>query len=318
MFYILHGDNALEQAEALASLISQAGLSADLLEFNTETLIAPFTITEFRQACSTIPFLGDARVVIVRQGLSKDKGHLAEEIAAYLPDLPPTTHLIFVESQKLGAKNAVLKLAQQMDVRVQLCELPATRDLPGWIQHRAKRYRGTIEPAASAALAQNIGPNLHLLDQEIQKLFLYCGERKTITLEDVQVMVPYIQSADVIFNLVDAVGQRNPRSAAQYLHRLLDVGEHPLGIFGMIARQFRLLIQIHWLDERRYSESEIATRLKVHPFVAKKVRAQAVKFTATQLRSAYRMLLENDLAIKQGEIPADTALDLLIAQLTRL
>lgn len=318
MFYILHGDNALEQAEALASLVSQSGLSADLLEFNTEMLTAPFTIAAFRQACSAIPFMGEARIVTVRQGLSKDKGQLVEEIAAYLPDLPSTTHLVFVEPQKLGAKNAVLKLAQKLDAPVQLCELPAARDLPAWIQQRARRYQGTIEPPAAAALAQNIGPNLYLLDQEIQKLLLYCGEGKTIKLEYVQVMVPYIQSANVIFNLVDAIGQRNPRSAALYLHRLLDVGEHPLGIFGMIVRQFRLLIQIHWLDERRYSEPEMAARLKVHPFVAKKVRAQAVQFTAEQLRKAYRMLLENDLAIKQGEIPADAALDLLVAQLTRL
>ncbi len=318
MFHILHGDNALEQAEALAGLIAQAGIPADLLEFNAETLIAPFTIAEFRQACSTIPFLGEARVIIARQGLSKDKGKLADDIAEYLPDLPPSTHLIFVESQKLGAKNAVLKLAQQTGAPVRLCELPAARDLPAWIQHRTRHYRGTIEAPAAAVLAQNIGLNLHLLDQEIQKLLLYCGDHKPITLEDVRVMVPYIQSADVIFNLVDAIGQRNPREAAQYLHRLLDVGEHPLGIFGMVTRQFRLLIQIHWLDQQRYSESEMATRLKLHPYVAKKVRAQAVKFTAEQLRSAYRLLLDNDLAIKQGEIPADVALDLLIAQLTRL
>ncbi|MBN2006130.1 MAG: DNA polymerase III subunit delta [Anaerolineae bacterium] len=318
MFYILHGDNAFEQAEVFAALISKAGLPADLLEFNTETLTAPFTIAEFRQACSTIPFMGEARIVTIREGLSKDKGKLAEEIVTYLPDLPPTTHLIFMDSQKLGAKNAVLKLAQQTGATVKLCQLPSSRDLSGWIQQRTRHHRGTIEPAASAVLAQNIGPNLYLLDQEIQKLLLYCGDRKTISLEDVQVMVPYIQSADVIFNLVDAIGRRNPRGAAQYLHRLLDVGEHPLGIFGMVVRQFRLLIQVHWLNEQRYSESEIASRLKIHPFVAKKVREQASQFTAEQLRLAYRMLLENDLAIKQGEIPADAALDLLVAQLTRL
>ncbi len=89
------------------------------------------------------------------------------------------------------------------------------------------------------ALAQNIGVNLLLLDQEIQKLLLYVGEDVPITAEDVNVMVPYIQSADVIFQMVDALGQRDARLAASHLHRLLDVGEHPLGIFGMIVRQFR-------------------------------------------------------------------------------
>lgn len=318
MFYVLHGNNALAQTEALDSIIARTGLPADFREFNTETLSFPYTAAELHQACSTVPFMGGARIVIARQGLSKDKGSLVEELVAYLPDLPPSTHLIFIEAQKLKAKHAVLKLAQKLDARVQLFELPSARDLPAWIRQRVHHHKGDIEPGAAATLAQNIGPNLQLLDEEIKKLLLYCGERKTITLQDVQVMVPYIQSADVIFNLVDAIGQRNPRSAAHYLHRLLDVGEHPLGIFGMIVRQFRLLIQIQWLCDQRYVDAEIASRLKVHPYVAKKVSGQVRHFTADQLRTAYHLLLESDLAIKRGALPADTALDLLVAQLTRL
>ena len=131
-------------------------------------------------------------------------------------------------------------------------------------------------------------------------------------------MVPYIQSADVIFNMVDALGQRNPRKAAHHLHRLLDSGEHPLGIFGMVVRQYRLLIQADWLLNRGHTEKSVATRLKLHPFVAGKVCAQANYYTQAQLHQAYRQLLESDLAIKQGKITPETSLDLLVAQLTRL
>ncbi len=318
MLFILHGKNALHRAEALADAIMQSGVAPDMRDFNTEILSYPVTADAIYRASNTIPFLGGTRIVIIRDVLSKDKGPLAKSIAAYLPDLPPTTYLIFDESKKIGARNAVLKFAKKHEATVVHCEVPPTKALPRWIQQRTQYHKGKIAPRAASVLAQNIGPNLLLLDQEIQKLLLYCGEGKTITLEDVQVLVPYVQSADVIFSLVDAIGQRNPRTAARHLHRLLDVGEHPLGIFGMVARQFRLLIQIRWLLDQRVGEQESAKRLKLHPFITKKVRGQATHFTPQQLRQAYQLLVDNDLAIKIGQLPPDTALDLLITQLTSL
>lgn len=321
MLHLLHGENDLQRDEALASIVGQAGLTPDLRDLNTEVLEPPVTAAKLRQACSTIPFLGDARIVIARDALAQTKGPAAKEmdaIAAYLPDLPPTTILIFCEHKALGAKNPVLVQAKKLDANIQAFAVPNAKDLARWIVERAKMHRGAIDFSAAALLGQNIGPNLRLLDQEIRKLMLYCGENNVITTEDVKVMAPYIQSADVIFAMVDAIGQRDPRNAATYLHRLLEVGEHPLGIFGMIVRQFRLLIQARWLADRQAGEADIAARLKLHPFVAKKARAQAQHFTSEQLRAAYQVLVDSDLAIKRGLLEAETALDVLIVQLTSL
>ncbi|HQE91882.1 MAG TPA: DNA polymerase III subunit delta [Anaerolineae bacterium] len=316
--HILHGDNELQREEALAAVIHAAGLAPDWHDLNTDVLTGPLTLAELRQACSTIPFLGDARIVIVREALSPAKGPAAKEIAAYLPDIPSTTTLIFCESKSVPPQNPILAQARKMDADIQMFTTPAAKELPGWVVKRTKMHQGKIDFAAAQMLAQNIGGNLRLLDQEICKLLLYSGENKTITVDDVQVMVPYIQSADVVFNMVDAIGQRDPRSAATYLHRLLEVGEHPLGIFGMVVRQFRLLIQVRWLVDHTVGEEDIAARLKLHPYVTKKVRAQVEHFTAEQLRAAYRLLTESDLAVKTGLLEAETALDLLIVQLTRL
>lgn len=316
--HVLHGDNDLQREEALSKIIHATGLPPDLRGLNTEVLSGPVTVAELRRACSTIPFLGDVRIVIAREALSQAKGQAAKEIAGYLPDIPPTTTLIFCESKTVPAQNPVLAQAKKMGADIQTFTVPSAKELPRWISDRTKMHQGNIDFAAAALLAQNIGGNVRLLDQEIQKLLLYCGENKTITTDDVKVMVPYIQSADVVFNMVDAIGQRNPRSAATYLHQLLEVGEHPLAIFGMVVRQFRLLIQVRWLADRNASEQDIAARLKLHPFVTQKVRAQAQHFTPEQLRAAYPLLTESDFAIKRGLLQPDAALDLLIVQLTSL
>jgi DNA polymerase-3 subunit delta len=318
MYYILHGENDLQIQETLNEVIEKTGIAPDFRDLNTEVLEGQVAFGDLRRACSTMPFLGEGRIVIAYDLLSKVKGAAAREIADYLPSLPPTTHLIFVEHKKLSKRHLVLKEAGRSKAQVVHFDAPDARALPGWISARTQRYGGQIEPRAAALLAQNIGDNLRLLDQEIQKLLLYAGDDRRIALEDVRVMVPYVESADVIFQMVDALGQRDPRQAAAYLHRLLAVGEHPLRIFGMVVRQFRLLMQVRWLMDQHYPQQQIVSRLKLHPFVVRKVHGQAARFTPVQLRDAYRQLKEIDLAIKKGQVPQETALDLLIAQLTSL
>lgn len=318
MITILHGENALQRGELLAAVVTRSGLSPDFGDINTETLTDVVSSGELRRACLTIPFLGDVRLVIVRDALTKLKGDEARAIAELLSEVPPTTWLIFDEGHVLPKKHPVLSAAAALGAEVMSCGLPDTRDLPQWIRQRARHHGGKIDARAAALLAQNIGVNLLQLDQEIQKLLLYVGEDALITAEDVNVMVPYIQSADVVFQMVDALGQRDARLAASHLHRLLDVGEHPLGIFGMVVRQFRLLVQVRWMSDRRQTQPQIVSRLKLHPYVVSKVYAQAARFSEAQLREAYRLLYRNDVAVKRGEMPAEVALDLLVAQLTRI
>lgn len=318
MLTILQGENELLRQEALAGILETSHMTLDLKALNTETHEGTPTLGELRQACSALPFLGDARIIIYNDALAQVKGALGQEIADYLPDLPPTTHLIFVESRILPKKHAVVAWAKKNNGTVMSFEVPKPRDLSRWIVERTQKLGGTIDPRAAALLAQNLGSRLRLLDQEIQKLMLYCGEGVTINVEDVQVMVSYVQSTDVIFSMVDALGQRNAQTAALYLHRLLDTGDHPLGIFGMIVRQFRLLMQTRWLIDARQTVPDITNRLKLHPYVAQKLYSQALRFTPEQLRAAYALLLETDLAIKMGKIEDATALDLLVAKLTRL
>ncbi len=318
MLHLLHGENGLQRQEALAKIVAGSGLSEDFRDMNTEVLTGAVSAGDLRRACSVMPFLGDVRVVVARGLFSKAKGGAVQEIMDVLPNVSPMTHLIFDENRTLPKNHPILKRARKVDLQVQHFALPDSRALPGWVIQRTKFHGGRIDGRAAALLAQNIGDNLRLLDQEIRKLLLYVGDGAAISVEDVRVMVPYVQSADVIFQLVDGVGQRDARRAASYLHRLLSVGEHPLGIFGMIVRQFRLLIQVRWLMDQHYAQSQIASRLKLHPYVAKKIAAQAERFTPSQLREAYRLLTEADLSIKTGRVPADIALDMLIAQLTQL
>ena len=102
------------------------------------------------------------------------------------------------------------------------------------------------------------------------------------------------------------------------LRRLLEDGD-PLPLFGMIVRQFRLLIQVReLLDENPgLSIDEMASEIGVHPFPIKKITPQAKLFNLPQLKRIFHQLSELDQAIKTGRLDDELALDLLIASLTQ-
>jgi len=178
-----------------------------------------------------------------------------------------------------------------------------------------RKKGGQISPAAIEELAAFVGNDLRLLDQEIEKLVVYVDQARPISEEDVRLLVSYVQEAN-IFEMVDALGQRDGQRAAQLLHQLLDEGEHPLALLGMIVRQFRIIIQVKELSERGLREQAIAARLRLHHFVVKKAMRQAMNFSMEQSEAIYRQLLETDVAIKTGQMDEVLALDMLVVGLS--
>ena len=96
-----------------------------------------------------------------------------------------------------------------------------------------------LRPQAASALAALL-TDPRLLDQEIQKLVAWAAGRPGMP-QDVVRLVPYAAPI-CLFDLSEALGRRDVRRALTALQRLLGEGEHPLGLFGMIVRQFRLML----------------------------------------------------------------------------
>ncbi|MGD1995591.1 MAG: DNA polymerase III subunit delta [Anaerolineae bacterium] len=319
-FYVFHGSDEFTSAETVAELRERLA-SSEMADLNTTWLEGrKVTLTELRHACEAVPFLAKRRLVIVaglltRLGKGKGDARFLEALLDLLPNLPETARLVLVEKEPLPADHPVLKLAHSHERGyVQIFEPPSAKALPNWIVKRTEKHGGQIAGDAAAQLAQMVGQDLRLLDQEIMKLVTYVGPESTIAVEDVTRVVPYVSEA-VIFDLVDGLGRREGNVAATTLHRLLQEEEPPLRILGMIVRQFRLLIQAKELREARKNAASIARILDLHPYPASKVYRQAANFTPAQLEQIYRYLLATDRQIKTGELDPETALDLVVAGL---
>lgn len=326
MFYVFHGDDDFSCAEEIAALTAKMG-DAQMAELNTTRLDGrAVALDELLHHCDTIPFLFDRRLVIVDGLLSRlsPKGasgadrRFLEALLEYLPDLPDTTRLIFVESSKLPPRHPVLQLARaNSSGYAKAFTIRSGRSLTRWVQSRVKREGGAIDSHTAEILASFVGPDLYALHHEIQKLVAYTDGQRPITEEDIRLLTPHARQAS-IFDLVDALGRREGRTASRIYHELLDSGEHPLGLLGMIARQFRLMIQVKELAPKLLTAEAIASELGQSVYPVRKVMAQSGNYTVEQLGTIYRKLLDTDLDIKTGRLEPTLALDTLIAGLSRV
>lgn len=315
MLYVFHGPDDFTRSEKIAELQAALG-DPTTVDLNTAELDGrTLTLSDLRQHADAMPFLAAKRLIVVTGYLSY-VGDRVEELQAlldYLPHLPPTTDLVFVETESLPPRHPVLVLAGPEGVLH--FAAPGKDNLLGWIIRRAKEHGAVVEPSAADLLARLVGPDLRTLDNELEKLALYVAGQRPIQRADVDLLVPYTEEADQ-FGLANAIGQRNARRAYDQLRKELDEGSNPMAILGSIAAQIRALIEVKDMAERGLSPAEIAAAKGWKSDYAATARLkEAANFSMARLEQTLETLLEMDLAIKTGRMDSRLALDTLIARL---
>jgi len=193
--------------------------------------------------------------------------------------------------------------------------LPKQRDMAGWIVNEVKRQDGRIDPPAAAKLAEMVGVDTRQAGMEISKLLAYVNWARPVQGSDVEA-VCIVTSQQSVFDFVDALSQGNGKVAQRLLHRLLE-NEEAFSLWGMVVRQFRLILQAREILDGRGNKDDVARALSVHPYVAEKTSVQAGRFSIEALENIYRRLLGIDERVKTSQITLDLALDTLIVELTK-
>lgn len=320
--YLLHGDDEFAIAQFLSLLESKLG-DAALIAMNLTRLDGrSFPLDELLSIAAAMPFLAQRRIVVLYHPLARLNSPAArQKLVSMLEQIPPTTALVLVEYRQLteekerkqGKLHWLEKWAETDKERIylQAFPLPKGRQLAERLQKQAKEAGGQITLEAAALLASLVGEDIRLADQEIHKLLAYVNYRRPVEPDDVQNLTADSGQGD-IFAMVDALGNRDGRKALRMLHRLLEQ-QDAFAIFGMITRQFRLLLLARDALERGVPAGAMARELKIHPFVADKISFQAPNFSLPTLETVYRRLLDLDEALKTSQIEGDLALETLVA-----
>ncbi len=325
-FYLLYGDDSLSIDEAVAKMRASMKDQPNG-ELNTTDLDGEqVSIGEVVSAVSAFPFLCDRRLVLVRglvshitrKGAGETGKKAMEQLLEALPDLPDHARLVLMEHDNLRSDSKIVKLANSHD-RGYSKHFSKPKDPTNWIVSRAREYGAEIELRAAHALAEVTGGDLRRADNELIKLVSYVDAGQAIAERDVAVLTPYVPEAS-IFNMVDAIARGQGKIALKLMHQILDADPRDpgFGLFGMIVRQFRLLLLAREHLAMGGSPASVRETIGVRTaFEADKFSRLSRSFTVEQLDHIYRRLQAYDVQMKTGRIEPRLALDIFVVSVAQ-
>lgn len=305
--YLLCGEEQY-LIQAYTSLLTERILDNAARDFNYNVFYAASSsIEEVVSVASTLPLMASHRVVVLH-GLEQLKKPDWQQLVAYLRHPSPSTALICSGHEHEERKYPAEVWAQ---AQVILCQPLEGLALRQWVSKIVQQRGCQINPDALQAFLQEQDTNLWTLEQEIDKLCTYVGDKKKITLQDVQ-EVGYGLRHHSIFALSEALGARQVAVALREIDHLLHQGEPPLVILSMMTRHIRLLWSLKQLVQRSYDLPRIARMLGVPQPVCRRLIAQHQGFSTGHLQRLYSAVLEADLLCKSSNKPPKAVLEELV------
>lgn len=194
-------------------------------------------------------------------------------------------------------------------------------DAVRWLISTAEEQSVKLDGDAARELADALGANMMLIRSELEKLVLYAGERRRITLGDVETMVLAAKQRS-LYELTDAISAKDKPRALALLHGLLnasDGGEDSaIGHLYMLARTFRQMLVI---VEKNVRDSRMVWQalwqgFRMPPFAAEDLIRQARRYKSRrELGRALRLIARADLELRSSPPDKRLVLERLVMDL---
>lgn len=266
------------------------------------------------EIAETLPVMASTRVVIVKD-IDEWKVRDREIIAAYIHKPSPTTCLILTAA-KLDRREKFSTVLEKKGTVV-LCQPLYKQNLVSWVKQRIRRAGKSIDPDALHLLTEAVGNDMMTLNQDIEKLSLYCGNRRQISLNDVATVSSAMRSVSV-FEVVNAMMEGRVKDALFSLKRAIDEGEPPVRIFYFIVREFRMMLKARMMLDQGRSPEEAARAAGVPGFKAREFSRRLQKFSREDLYRLFMKLIETDGMLKGGALRPEIALEALLLDVYRV
>ena len=304
MVYLLYGTKDFEIEEEIKKLskgidemnISKYDLNNDMLSLALED-------------AKTMSLFGDKKLVIVDNanmftGSTSKDSELIEEYLNHIND--NTTLILIVHNDKLDTRKKITKLIKKVG-KVQ--EFNDELDTTSLVRRLFKDYN--IDYKTIQLFIDRVGNNPLIIQSEINKIKIYKDNDKNITEEDILNLTAKLIEID-IFKLIDYIVRKNKEKALELYYEMLKMNEEPIKIVVILANQFRIMYQSKELLKKGYSEKDIASTLKIHPYRVKLAIQNSRNYTSDILLKNLNALADIDIGIKTGTINKDLALELFI------
>lgn len=264
---------------------------------------------ELIDLAETMPFFADRRLIVVENsGFFKNA---TPELADYIKNMPETACFIFVESE-VDKRGKMYKAVKDKGRAVEMGRQDE-KTLLYWLAGMVKKEGKQIKESTDRYLVAKTGTDMENLEKEMEKLFSYTLGQTEITVQDVDEICT-TQVTNKIFDMVEAVAAKQQKQALDYYYDLLALKEPPMRILYLLARQFKLLMEVKDLSGRGYDKPQIAKTAGLHPFVAGKYIKQCRSFSKEELRSIMEEAANTEEMVKTGRLNDRMSVELFIVK----
>ena len=260
--YLLYGEEAYLKKQYKERFIKAMLPEGDTMNYayyegkNTD-------IKEVIDLAETLPFFAERRLIVFENtGFFKSAG---ADLADYIGDMPDTTYFIFIESE-VDKRSRLYKAVKAKGHIVEL-GVQDENTLRRWVQGLVKKEHKTMEPGDIVYFLNKVGTDMENITKELEKLVCYAMDRDVLTREDIDA-VCVTQITSHIFEMVNAVAEKNQRKALDLYYELLALKEPPMRILFLLTREYRILFHVKALLKQGYGRKEIASKAGLHPFAA--------------------------------------------------
>lgn len=257
----------------------------------------------------TLPFFAENRVIVVENsGLFKKT---PEGFEKRLINFPDSTHVIFVESEVDG-RNRLVTWFKKNGYKTEM-KAPSEGEIRKWIAKLCKDEGKQIYENAVEYFIGSVGLDMMLIKNELEKLFSYVGDRAEITIEDVR-EVCVNEADDTLYQMVDAIGNRNQKEALILYRNLLQLKQEPLFILSQLSRNVRKMLEISELLSDGKNFDEIASIAGVPKWTINRYKTQIRNNSKESFKQMLERCINTEASIKTGLVKDIVGVELLIIE----
>ncbi len=308
------GDDGYGLDRAAAAVGDRLAASTGVAPQRWSVTGAEASAARIGERVATATLFGGGTLAIVREPSPLFRSREGREaLVGVLRMVAPGNGLVFIEPMERlpktldQARQAFVASIRAAGGEARALAAPNGGALVRWIEDRARERSIGLGPGAAAEIARRLGGLIRegdvdrrrqgqLAVAEIEKLALLHVDGGDVTVDDVRALVSEAVPGSA-FAFLDALGERRGRDATDLLERLLEATPEPV-VLAQIYGRLRQLVDVCDRLDAGQDPRELASGLKVHPFVLEKLVRQAHAWSVPELEATLGGLLELDILVK--------------------
>jgi DNA polymerase-3 subunit delta len=256
------------------------------------------------------PSLFAAQSLVVLKGAERLKAAERERLAQEAELHDATQPLVVCAQGRVDLRQQFFALCAKKGFVAEF-RPPFANQIPEWAQRFARERKVRLTEEAALLLADLIGPDLLALGAEVDKLVAFVAPRTEIDAEAVTACTGDVHKHSV-FDLADALGQRDQRKALRLLREVMTDERGALQVLQALVGHFRRLWRVKELLENGTSEPQIEQVIGLRGARLRSLMNQSRLYTMSDLRQLFHHAAALDMTLKSSRTSPQALFDALV------